>query len=231
MGSVRTATPAKVLVVDDDDNIRYLLHTATKHAGFEVADAATGREALESVQDWEPDLVLLDVMLPDLDGFEVCRRLREDRIEVPIIFLTARDAVDDRVRGLTLGADDYVTKPFSLEEVVTRVGVVLRRTGKLGGDSRLVFGDVEIDDEAHQVRRAGQLLELSPTEYKLLRYFMLNPGRVVSRAQIVDRVWQYDYLGDSNIVETYVSYLRRKLGDPPLIQTVRGVGYVLREPE
>jgi two-component system OmpR family response regulator len=197
-----SSSTARVLVVDDDDNIRYLLHTATKHAGFEVSDASTGREAIDTIRMWRPDLVLLDVMLPDLDGFEVCRRLRDEHVDVPIIFLTARDGVDDRVRGLTIGADDYVTKPFSLEEVVTRVGVVLRRAGKLGGDNRMRFADLELDDDAHQVRRRGELLELSPTEYKLLRYFLLNPGRVLSRTQIVDRVWQYDYLGDSNIVET-----------------------------
>ncbi len=225
-----TAEP-RVLVVDDDDNIRYLLHTAVKHAGFDVDDAANGRDAMAKVASWHPDLVLLDVMLPDLDGFEVCRRLRADRVETPIIFLTARDDVDDRIRGLTIGGDDYVTKPFSLEEVVARVGVVLRRTGAVGGDDVLRYADLELDDEAHQVRRDGHLVDLSPTEYKLLRYLLLNPGRVLSRAQIVDRVWQYDYLGDTNIVETYVSYLRRKLGDPPLIQTVRGVGYVLREAE
>ncbi|MFN8041184.1 MAG: response regulator transcription factor [Acidimicrobiales bacterium] len=225
------ATKARVLVVDDDENIRYLLHMAVQHAGFEVADAGTGREALTAVDDWHPDLVLLDVMLPDLDGFEVCRRLRTDRSTTPVIFLTARDELDDRLRGLTIGGDDYVTKPFSLEEVVARIQVVLRRSGALAGDDVLRYADVELDDDAHQVRRAGRLVDLSPTEFKLLRHLLVNAERVLSRDQIVDRVWQYDYLGGTNIVETYISYLRRKLGDPPLIQTVRGIGYVLREQE
>jgi len=225
------ATKARVLVVDDDENIRYLLHMAVQHAGFEVADAGTGREALTAVDDWHPDLVLLDVMLPDLDGFEVCRRLRTDRSTTPVIFLTARDELDDRLRGLTIGGDDYVTKPFSLEEVVARIQVVLRRSGALTGDDVLRYADVELDDDAHQVRRAGKLIDLSPTEFKLLRHLLVNAERVLSRDQIVDRVWQYDYLGGTNIVETYISYLRRKLGDPPLIQTVRGIGYVLREQE
>ncbi len=225
------AAKARVLVVDDDENIRYLLRMAVQHAGFEVADAGTGREALSTVDDWHPDLVLLDVMLPDLDGFEVCRRLRADRSTTPVIFLTARDELDDRLRGLTIGGDDYVTKPFSLEEVVARIHVVLRRSGALGGDDLLRYADLELDDDAHQVRRAGRLIDLSPTEFKLLRHLLVNAERVLSRDQIVDRVWQYDYLGGTNIVETYVSYLRRKLGDPPLIQTVRGIGYVLREQE
>jgi len=224
-------TKTRVLVVDDDENIRYLLHMAVQHAGFEVADAGTGREALSTVDDWHPDLVLLDVMLPDLDGFEVCRRLRADRSTTPVIFLTARDELDDRLRGLTIGGDDYVTKPFSLEEVVARIQVVLRRSGALAGDDVLRYADVELDDDAHQVRRAGRLVDLSPTEFKLLRHLLVNAERVLSRDQIVDRVWQYDYLGGTNIVETYISYLRRKLGDPPLIQTVRGIGYVLREQE
>ena len=232
MGSVRTATPAKVLVVDDDDNIRYLLHTATKHAGFEVADAATGREALASVQDWEPDLVLLDVMLPDLDGFEVMRRLRESGVRVPVVFLTARDGTEDKVRGLTLGGDDYVTKPFSLEELTARIRAVLRRTNGDPGPNRLVFSDLELDEETHEVLRGGQTVALSPTEFKLLRYFMTNAGRVLSKAQILDHVWNYDFRGDDSIVESYISYLRRKVDitEPRLIQTLRGVGYVLRLP-
>jgi len=229
--SPSTDDAPRILVVDDDDNIRYLLTTAVRHAGFAVAEAATGRDALEQVAEWHPDLVLLDVMLPDLDGFDVCKRLRADRYDVPVIFLTARDAVDDRIRGLTLGGDDYVTKPFSLEEVVTRVRTILRRIGRAsdGADGRLSFADVELEEEAHRVTRGARVLELSPTEFKLLRYFLLNPDRVLSRAQLVDRVWHYDFDGDTNVVETYVSYLRKKLEDPPLIQTVRGVGYVLRQ--
>ncbi len=236
VGRLITMSPSnddavRILVVDDDDNIRYLLTTAVRHAGFSVAEAATGRAALEQVAAWNPDLVLLDVMLPDLDGFDVCKRLRADRYDVPVIFLTARDGVDDRIRGLTLGGDDYVTKPFSLEEVVTRVRTILRRIGRGSDDAgdRLSFADVDLEEEAHRVTRSGRVLDLSPTEFKLLRYFLLNPDRVLSRAQLVDRVWDYDFDGDTNVVETYVSYLRKKLEDPPLIQTVRGVGYVLRQ--
>ena len=179
---------------------------------------------------FRPDLVVLDVMLPDLDGFEVCRRLRADGIRVPVVFLTARDATEDKVRGLTLGGDDYVTKPFSLEELVARVRSVLRRAGHGDGrSSRLEFADLELDEDTHEVRRSGGLVELSPTEFKLLRYLMLNPNRVLSKAQILDHVWEYDFGGDANVVETYISYLRKKLDrvGPPLIHTVRGVGYRL----
>ncbi len=174
--------------------------------------------------------MLLDVMLPDLDGFEIVRRLRRDGQKVPVLFLTARDAVDDKVRGLTLGGDDYVTKPFSLEEVVARVQVILRRQGMGSGSSRLVLADLEMDDEAHIVRRGEEVISLSPTEYKLLRYLLLNAGRVLTRAQILDHVWQYDFGGQATVVETYVSYLRKKIDTlgPPLIQTVRGVGYSAR---
>ncbi len=221
---------ARVLVVDDEENITFLLESAMRHFGFEVAVARTGFEAVREVERFAPDVVLLDVMLPDLDGFEIVRRLRADGFRVPVLFLTARDAVDDKVRGLTLGGDDYVTKPFSLEEVVARVQVILRRQGVGPAASKLVLSDLEMDDDAHLVRRAGQVVTLSPTEYNLLRYLLLNTGRVLSKAQILDHVWQYDFGGQATVVETYISYLRKKIDSlgPPLIQTVRGVGYSAR---
>ena len=227
-----TATPAaRVLVTDDEDNIRFLLDAALRHFGFDVVLAANGREALGAVADDKPDLIVLDVMLPDLDGFEVCRRLRADGVRVPVLFLTARDGTEEKVRGLTLGGDDYVTKPFSLEEVVARVRAILRRANGEAPSSVLRFGDLEMDEDAHVVRRRGVAVDLSPTEYKLLRYLLINAGRVVTRAQILDHVWEYDFGGEATVVETYVSYLRKKL-DPlgePLIKTVRGVGYALRQ--
>ncbi len=218
----------RILVVDDEENITFLLDSAMRHFGFDVRVAATGFEALSQVERFAPDVVLLDVMLPDLDGFEIVRRLRRDGHKVPVLFLTARDAVDDKVRGLTLGGDDYVTKPFSLEEVVARVQVILRRHG--AGSSKLVLGDLEMDDDAHVVRRGEQVVALSPTEYKLLRFLLVNTGRVVSKSQILDHVWQYDFDGQATVVETYISYLRKKIDTlgPPLIQTVRGVGYSAR---
>ena len=206
---------------------------ALRYVGFDVATASSGRDALSSVGDFRPDLIVLDVMMPDLDGFEVCRRLRADGIRVPVVYLTARDATEDKVRGLTIGGDDYVTKPFSLEELVARIRAVLRRAGHGNGHaSRLIFADLELDEDTHEVRRNGTLVELSPTEFKLLRYLMLNPNRVLSKAQILDHVWQYDFGGDANVVETYISYLRKKLDrtDAPLIHTVRGVGYRLWVP-
>ncbi len=224
---------ARVLVVDDERTIAELLTTALRFVGFEVRTAATGREALAAAADFHPELVLLDVMLPDLDGFEVCRRLRADGDRVPVIFLTARDAPEEKVRGLTIGGDDYVTKPFSLEEVVARVRTVLRRaSGAAPEVSRLALADLEMDEDLRQVWRAGQPVELSATEYKLLRYLLLNPNRVLSKAQILDHVWQYDFGGDGSVVETYISYLRKKVDrvEPALIHTVRGFGYVLRTP-
>ncbi len=222
----------RLLVVDDEPNIRELLSVSLRFSGFEVVAAASGRDALESAERDPPDLVILDVMLPDLDGFQVARRLRESR-QVPILFLTARDALQDKVTGLTLGGDDYVTKPFSLEEVVARIRSVLRRTrGDTPSAARYRVGDLELNEDAHEVRRAGRLIELSPTEYKLLRYLMLNSGRVLSKAQILDRVWNYDFAGQHGIVESYVSFLRHKLESqgPRMIYTVRGLGYILREP-
>jgi two-component system OmpR family response regulator len=230
---------ARLLVVDDEPNIRELLATSLRFAGFEVHAAADGLSALKLAKDVEPDLVVLDVMLPDLDGFAVTRRLRERGQFVPVLFLTARDDTADKVQGLTVGGDDYVTKPFSLEEVVARIRAVLRRTHHIEDDSSVLrYSDLELDDDSHEVRRSGQPVELSPTEFKLLRYLMLNAGRVLSKAQILDHVWQYDWGGDANIVESYISYLRRKIDSiddadgqrlPPLIHTKRGVGYLLRE--
>ena len=221
---------ARVLVVDDEDSITDLVATALRYVGFEVAVASNGRQALERAASFRPELVVLDVMLPDLDGFEVVRRLRSDGVRVPIVFLTARDATEDKVAGLTIGGDDYVTKPFSVEELVARVRVVLRRHGNHGAQSRISLADLELDEDAHEVRRAGQVIELTPTEYRLLRYLLGNARRVLSKAQILDHVWHYDFGGDSNVVETYISYLRKKLDrdGPPLIRTVRGVGYCLR---
>jgi two-component system OmpR family response regulator len=225
---------ARLLVVDDEPSIRELLTASLRFAGFEVFPAADGAEALKLAEQYRPDLVVLDVMLPDLDGFTVTRRLRERGREMPVLFLTARDETSDKVQGLTVGGDDYVTKPFSLEEVVARIRAVLRRTGVSGDPDtgRMIFHDPELDEDSHEVRRAGKLVELSPTEFKLLRYLMLNPNRVLSKAQILDHVWAYDFNGESGIVESYISYLRRKIDavEPPLIHTKRGVGYVLRLP-
>ncbi|MCR6649578.1 MAG: response regulator transcription factor [Cellulomonas sp.] len=230
---------ARLLVVDDEPNIRELLATSLRFAGFEVHAAADGGAALRMARDLEPDLLVLDVMLPDMDGFTVTRRLREKGQHMPVLFLTARDDTSDKVQGLTVGGDDYVTKPFSLEEVVARIRAILRRTGPGDDDQANVlrYADLELDDDSHEVRRAGQEIDLSPTEFKLLRYLMLNAGRVLSKTQILDHVWQYDWGGDANIVESYISYLRRKVDSltgpdgeklPPLIHTKRGVGYLLR---
>ena len=220
----------RVLVVDDEENITFLLDSALRHFGYDVRVSSNGRDAIDQVERFNPDVVLLDVMLPDLDGFEIVRRLRLDGAKVPVLFLSAKDTTEDKVRGLTLGGDDYVTKPFSLEEVIARIQVILRRQGAANGDNKLSFADLELDDEAHVVRRAGEVIELSPTEYNLLRFLMVNAGRVLSRNQILDHVWQYDFGGHATVVETYISYLRKKLDKlgPPLIQTVRGVGYSLR---
>jgi two-component system, OmpR family, response regulator len=232
---VAEKTPeARLLVVDDEPSIRELLNASLKFAGFEVAVAADGAEALRQAELTRPDLIVLDVMLPDMDGFTVTRKLRDRGREIPVLFLTARDETSDKVTGLTVGGDDYVTKPFSLEEVVARIRAVLRRTGMgaVPDTGRLVFHDLEMDEDSHEVRRGGKLVELSPTEFKLLRYLILNPNRVLSKAQILDHVWAYDFNGEAGIVESYISYLRRKIDqvDPPLIHTKRGVGYVLRLP-
>ncbi|WP_434621119.1 response regulator transcription factor [Arthrobacter sp. A5] len=227
---------AKLLVVDDEPNIRELLSTSLRFAGFEVFAAGNGREALAAAEEHNPDLAVLDVMLPDMDGFTVTRRLRAAGRHFPVLFLTARDDTEDKVTGLTVGGDDYVTKPFSLDEVVARIRAVLRRTQPMEDDDAVIrVDDLELDDDAHEVRRGGRTIELSPTEFKLLRYLMLNPNRVLSKAQILDHVWEYDFNGDASIVESYISYLRRKVDtdpqSPALIQTKRGVGYVLRTVE
>ncbi|MBE0010514.1 MULTISPECIES: response regulator transcription factor [unclassified Arthrobacter] len=229
----KTGPEAKLLVVDDEPNIRELLSTSLRFAGFDVVAAANGREALAAAETHNPDLAVLDVMLPDMDGFTVTRRLRAAGRHFPVVFLTARDDTDDKVTGLTVGGDDYVTKPFSLDEVVARIRAVLRRTQPMDDDDAVIrVDDLELDDDAHEVRRAGEIIDLSPTEFKLLRYLMMNPNRVLSKAQILDHVWEYDFNGDASIVESYISYLRRKIDKNPdataLIQTKRGVGYLLR---
>jgi len=235
-----TPPEARLVVIDDEPAIRDLLTASLRFAGLEVFDGETGAEALDLVRVKRPDLVVLDVMLPDMDGFTVTRRLRQQGHRVPIVFLTARDGASNAVHGLTVGGDDYVTKPFSLEELVARIRAVLRRTGRPAGsddDGVLRYADLELDEDAHEVRRAGREIDLSPTEFKLLRYLMLNAGRVLSKTQILDHVWEYGWGGDGAIVESYISYLRRKIDapgpdgvkPPRLIHTKRGVGYVLRE--
>ncbi|MBB1260028.1 response regulator transcription factor [Streptomyces alkaliterrae] len=237
MSSTPGPAATSVLVVDDEPNIRELLAQTFRLVGYEVTTAASGVAALNAAQARSPDLVVLDVMLPDVDGFDVARTLRRNGDEVPVLFLTARDTVRDRIDGLTAGGDDYVTKPFSLEEVVLRAKAILRRTGNAAGgrpsDSGVLhYAGVSLDERAHEVRRDGRLVELSPTEFRLLAYLLENAERVVSKAQILDRVWGYDFGGDSRIVESYVHYLRKKVdaGGAPLIHTLRGVGYVLRRP-
>lgn len=227
-------TPAhRVLVVDDEPNIVDVIMMALRFQGFEVESAGTGTAALSAVTTFRPDLIVLDVMLPDMEGFDVAQRLGAQRSRVPVIFLTARDATDDKIRGLTLGGDDYMTKPFSLEELVARIRTVLRRAGLAEPESsRLTFEDVELDEDAREVTRSGAPVDLTATEYRLLRYLLLNPRRVLTRAQLLEHVWDYDFGGDARVLETYVSYLRKKLDahGPSLIQTVRGVGYALRPP-
>jgi len=223
----------RVLVVDDEPNIVDVIAMALRFQGFAVETAATGGEALAAVEAFRPELIVLDVMLPDLEGFTVAERLAARGERVPILFLTARDTTEDKVRGLSVGGDDYVTKPFSLEELIARIRAILRRAGYAAPETRrLVFEDLELDDDAHEVTRDGHLVELTATEYRLLRYLMLNPRRVLTRAQILEQVWEYDFGGDARVLETYISYLRRKLAPygPLLIHTVRGVGYALRAP-
>ena len=223
----------RVLVVEDEPNILDVVAMALRFQGFAVETAPTGTDALAAVSAFRPHLIVLDVMLPDMEGFDVAQRLSARQDRVPIIFLTARDATDDKIRGLTVGGDDYVTKPFSLEELVARIRAILRRAGLTEPESnRLMFEDLELDEDAHEVSRAGAPIELTATEYRLLRYLMLNPRRVLTRAQLLEHVWDYDFGGDARVLETYVSYLRKKLDahGPPLIHTVRGVGYALRPP-
>jgi two-component system, OmpR family, response regulator len=223
---------ARLLVVEDEPTILELLAGSLRFAGFDVVTAATGAEALRAAARARPDLILLDVMMPDGDGFEVLRQIRSGGPHVPVIFLSARGTVHDRVAGLTLGGDDYVTKPFSLDEVLARIEAVLRRSAGQAGDTRLAVADLELDTGSHEVRRGGRLILLTPTEFKLLHYLLINAGHVLSRGQILDHVWDYSFGGDGNVVESCVSYLRRKVDDggPRLIHTVRGIGYVLRIP-
>jgi two-component system OmpR family response regulator len=230
-----TTPEARLLVVDDEPNIRELLSASLRYAGFEVMTAADGPQALALADSFRPDLVVLDVMMPGLDGFGVVRRMRESGRHTPVLFLTARDAAEDKVSGLTLGGDDYVTKPFSLDEVLARIRAVLRRTTgpqRATEAPRVTFADIELDEESHEVIKAGTVIPLSPTEFKLLRYLMANSGRVLSKAQILDHVWNYDFNGEANVVESYISYLRRKIDttEPRLLHTIRGVGYTLRLP-
>ena len=223
----------RVLVVDDEPNILDVISMALRYEQFDVETAPNGRDALAAVREFRPHVILLDIMLPDMEGFEVARRLGADRAGIPIIFLTARDTTEDKVRGLTMGGDDYVTKPFSLEELVARIRAILRRSGlENGHSSNLTFDDLELDDDTREVTRDGKHIDLTDTEYRLLRYLMSNPRRVLTREQILNHVWDYDFSGDARVLETYVSYLRKKLDahGPPLIHTVRGVGYALRAP-
>jgi two-component system OmpR family response regulator len=226
---------ARLLVVEDDPNIVELLSASLRYAGFDVTTARDGQEALRVARTAHPELMVLDVMMPGIDGFEVVRRLSAEGLRCPVVFLTARESTADKITGLTIGGDDYVTKPFSLDEVVARIRAVLRRSRDgvtAAPGPRLTFADIELDDETHEVWKAGRQVPLSPTEFKLLRYFLENAGRVLSKTQILDHVWSYDFGGDVNVVESYVSYLRRKIdtGDPRLLHTLRGVGYVLRLP-
>jgi len=229
-----TQRKQRILVVDDEPSIVDSVATSLRYEGFEVEQASDGRRALEMAQENTPDLIVLDIMLPDLDGIEVTRRLRADGLRVPVLFLTARDSLEDKVAGLTVGADDYVTKPFALVEVIARVHAILRRTGAEDEEEGVLrFADLELNENSHEVTRAGHPIRLTATEFNLLRYFMLNPRRVLSKSQILDHVWHYDFGGDGNVVETYVSYIRKKTNryGPPLIHTIRLVGYSLREGE
>ena len=231
----QTEGQVKVLVVDDEPNIVELLTVSLKFQGFAVMTANDGNEAIKMAREFRPDAYILDVMMPGMDGFELLTKLRAEGLDSPVLYLTAKDAVEHRIHGLTIGADDYVTKPFSLEEVITRLRVILRRGGNVeseSNDATLSYADLTLNDETHEVTKAGELVDLSPTEFNLLRYLMLNAEVVLSKAKILDNVWHYDFGGDGNVVESYISYLRRKVDtqDPQLIQTVRGVGYVLRTP-
>lgn len=225
-------SPIRVLCVDDEPSLTELLSLAMRYESWEVSTAGTGSDAVRLAREIQPDAVVLDMMLPDFDGLEVMRRIRAEQPDVPVIFLTAKDAVSDRIGGLTAGGDDYVTKPFSLEELIARLRALLRRFGAISrrADPVLVVGDLTLDEDSHEVTRAGDNIKLTATEFELLRYLMRNPKRVLSKAQILDRVWNYDFGGQANVVELYISYLRKKIdvGRSPMIHTLRGVGYVLR---
>ncbi|WP_281360399.1 response regulator transcription factor [Lentzea indica] len=224
--------PVRVLVVDDESTLAELMSMALRMEKWDVRTALDGQTAVRTAREFRPDVVVLDVMLPDFNGFEVLRRMRADLPTLPVLFLTAKDAVEDRIAGLTAGGDDYVTKPFSLEEVVLRLRALLRRTGVTDADAgaRLIVGDLSLNEETREVERAGDSIDLTATEFELLRYLMSNPRRVLSKAQILDRVWSYDFGGQANIVELYISYLRKKIdaGRAPMIHTMRGAGYVLK---
>ena len=229
-----TEPSAKILVVDDEPQIRDLLTTSLRFAGFDVRAVAAGAAAISAVLEDEPDLILLDVMLPDINGFGVTKRLRASGFTSPILFLTAKDDTDDKITGLTVGGDDYVTKPFSLDEIIARIKAILRRTMAETDDATIHVGELAMNQDTHEVSVAGEEIELSPTEFKLLRYLMLNANRVLSKAQILDHVWEYDFNGDVGIVESYISYLRRKIDDrvsEPMIVTKRGFGYMLKSPK
>jgi two-component system OmpR family response regulator len=221
-----------VLVVDDEPSIRDALSTALRYEGYEVIEADTGRKALSFAQERNFSIAILDIMLPDIDGLSILKRMRQDGIKTPVLFLTARDGLEDKLKGLTLGGDDYVTKPFSLSEVIARVQAIIRRSFNAKEETILRFSDVELNEETHEVFRSGIKLNLTPTEFSLLRFFLKNPRKVLSKLQIIDHVWHYDFGGDMNVVETYISYLRKKLDTcgPPLIHTIRLVGYIMREP-
>ncbi len=228
--------PTRVLVVDDEPNITELVSLGLRYEGFDVSSAHDGRGALRAVRELKPELVILDVTMPDIDGLEVVRRMRAENIWMPVIFLTARDAVEDKIAGLTVGGDDYIAKPFSLDELVARVRAMVRRNrlaARREESGVLRYADLVLDEDRLEVSRGSRLISLTPTEFRLLRFLMLNAGRVLSKAQILDHVWQYDFGGDGNVVETFISYLRKKIDveEPPLIQTVRGFGYTLRAPQ
>jgi len=232
-GALMTEQSPRILVVDDEENISFLVESALRLAGMQTLSATNGRDAIAAVASFQPHLVVLDVMLPDLSGFDILRRLRDTGQFMPVIFLTARDSTEDRVQGLTIGGDDYMVKPFAVAELVARVQLALRRSGIGTASKVLRCADLELDDEAHRVSRGGQSIKLSATEFKLLRYLLANTGRVLTRAQILDHVWDYDFGGESSVIETFMSYLRRKVDfkDPKLIHTIRGVGYCLRAEE
>jgi two-component system OmpR family response regulator len=231
-----TEAPTRVLVVDDELNITELVSLGLRYEGFDVSSARDGRGALRAIREFKPELVILDVTMPDIDGLEVVRRMRAEGLWMPVIFLTARDATEDKIAGLTVGGDDYLAKPFSLDELIARVRAMARRnslSARQASSGVLRYADLVLDEDRLEVSRGARPIALTPTEFRLLRFLMLNAGRVVSKAQILDHVWEYDFGGDGNVVETFISYLRKKVDvdEPPLIRTVRGFGYVLRSPQ